>query len=243
MYTIGTLSKNTGVTRRTLDYYDEIGLVKPSSRTSGGHRLYSEDDVMRLERVLALKYMGFSLDKINAILQSSKLNWQESIQEQLDMVKREQERLKMLEQALQGVLYSIEFEEKISWPIISLIMKFYHQEPEELIQQYNHFMNEEEMRKIIECNETMSEEDIREWMKAVYDIKKHQDIDPHSDLALQLAERWLKQAEKMFDHDEQLLGNLWESLKGLEEGVVFYPMDKGVVEFLQKVSKAHGEMG
>src|SRR5690606_40584262 len=100
MYTIGKLSKNTGVTVRTLDYYDEIGLIKPSSKTSGGHRLYSEDDVMKLERVLALKYMGFSLDQIKDILENSTSNWQDSIQHQLELVKREQERLKMLEQAL-----------------------------------------------------------------------------------------------------------------------------------------------
>ena len=84
MYTIGKLSKNTGVTVRTLDYYDEIGLMKPSSKTEGGHRLYSEDDVLRLERILALKYMGFSLEQIKDILENSTSTWQESIQQQLE---------------------------------------------------------------------------------------------------------------------------------------------------------------
>ncbi|MFS0673490.1 MerR family transcriptional regulator [Ornithinibacillus sp. 179-J 7C1 HS] len=241
MYTIGTLSKHTGVTVRTLGYYDEIGLVKPSSRTSGGHRLYSEDDVMRLERVLALKYMGFSLEKIKDILKSSTLNWQESIHQQLDMVRQEQERLKMLEQALLGVSYSIVFEEEISWPIIYSIIQFYHQDPDEILQQYNNILNKDEIKKIVDVNAQMTEEDVHEWMGAIYDIKKYRDIDPSSELAIKLARRWLNQAEKMFGNDQELLGSLWESLQNLDESIAFYPMDKEVVEFLKRVSKAHEE--
>ncbi|WP_237049268.1 MerR family transcriptional regulator [Lentibacillus amyloliquefaciens] len=47
-----------------MDYYDEINLLKPSSTTEGGHSLYDKDDVLRLQQVLALKYMGFSLEQI-----------------------------------------------------------------------------------------------------------------------------------------------------------------------------------
>ena len=128
MYTIGKLSKNTGVTVRTLDYYDEIGLMKPSSKTEGGHRLYSEDDVLRLERILALKYMGFSLEQIKDILENSTSTWQESIQQQLELVRREQERLQILEQALLGVSYSIEIEGEINWQIIFSIIQLYQQD-------------------------------------------------------------------------------------------------------------------
>ncbi|WP_077320551.1 MerR family transcriptional regulator [Virgibacillus proomii] len=68
MYTIGELSKKTGVTIRTLDYYDEIGLLNPASTTKGGHRLYGEAELLRLEQILSLKFLGFSLDKIRYIL-------------------------------------------------------------------------------------------------------------------------------------------------------------------------------
>jgi DNA-binding transcriptional MerR regulator len=241
IYTIGKLSKNTGVTVRTLDYYDEIGLIKPSSKTEGGHRLYNEDNVMQLERVLALKYMGFSLDKIKEILKSSTLNWKESIEQQLEMVKREQERLQMLERALLSVSYSIDFEEQINWSIIYSIIQFYHQDPEEILQPYNNYLGKEEMQKIMECNAKMSEEDIHEWMGAIQAIKKHHDIDPTSTLALELAQRWLNQAEKIFGNDEELLDDLWESLQDLQEGIAFYPMDKEVIGFLQRVSEAHKE--
>ncbi|MDF1507333.1 MerR family transcriptional regulator [Robertmurraya sp. DFI.2.37] len=236
MYTIGKLSKNTGVTVRTLDYYDEIGLIKPSAKTSGGHRLYNDDDLMKLERVLALKYMGFSLDKIKVIMENSNPTWEQSIQQQLDLVKKEQERLKMLEHTLNGILYSIELEGEVSWPIVFSIIQLYQQDPEKALEQYKEYLNIEEMEKVMKMNATnMSKADIQEWVECIKDIKNHLDLDPTSDKARVLAERWLNQAEKMFDCDENLLGSMWEALQNMGEGIVFYPMDKDVVHFIERV--------
>ncbi|WP_054706295.1 MerR family transcriptional regulator [Bacillus sp. JCM 19041] len=102
MYTIGKLSKKTGVTVRTLDYYDQISLLSPKEMTEGGHRLYSDHDVMRLEQILALKYMGFPLDKVKQLLHET--DWRTSVLEQLDMVRAEKRRLELLEQALEGFI-------------------------------------------------------------------------------------------------------------------------------------------
>ena len=57
---IGELARETGLTIRTLHHYDAIGLVTPSSRTSGGHRVYSEPDVERLYAVVVLRRIGLS---------------------------------------------------------------------------------------------------------------------------------------------------------------------------------------
>ena len=78
MYSIGKLSKKTGVTKRTLDYYDEIGLLKPQSTTGGGHRLYGEDEVFKLEQILAMKYIGFPLEQIKLIIEESTQTWEEA---------------------------------------------------------------------------------------------------------------------------------------------------------------------
>jgi DNA-binding transcriptional MerR regulator len=236
MYTIGKLSKNTGVTVRTLDYYDEIELIKPSSKTEGGHRLYSEEDVMRLERVLALKYMGFPLEQIKEILEKSTSTWQESIQQQLEFIKREQERLQTLKQALLGVSYSIEIEGEINWGIIFSIIQLYQSNPEDALKQYKDYFNEDEMKKIMDMNvENMSEEDIREWIKVVQDIKNNLHIDPASEKALQLVESWANQGDKLYGNDEELMGNMWEALQNLKEGIAFYPMNKDVIAFVEKV--------
>lgn len=66
--TIGELARLTGVTVRTLHHYDERGLVRPSQRTAAGHRLYEDDDVLRLQQVLVLRELGVALDDIAAAL-------------------------------------------------------------------------------------------------------------------------------------------------------------------------------
>jgi DNA-binding transcriptional MerR regulator len=65
---VGELARRTGLTIRTLHHYDEIGLVRPSLHTESGHRLYTADDVARLQQVLSLRQLGFSLNEVRACL-------------------------------------------------------------------------------------------------------------------------------------------------------------------------------
>jgi MerR family transcriptional regulator, thiopeptide resistance regulator len=67
-FTVGELSRLTGVTVRALHHYDEIGLVRPSQRSAAGYRLYGEHDVLRLQQVLVLRELGVSLDEIAAAI-------------------------------------------------------------------------------------------------------------------------------------------------------------------------------
>lgn len=62
--TVGEVAKKMGVTVRTLQYYDEEGLLSPSSESEGGRRLYTDKDVIKLHQILSLKHLGFSLDDI-----------------------------------------------------------------------------------------------------------------------------------------------------------------------------------
>ena len=65
---IGKLSELVGTTTRTVRYYEEMGLIKPCHRTSGGFRCYSEKQLIQLRMILSLKELGFDLDKIKSIL-------------------------------------------------------------------------------------------------------------------------------------------------------------------------------
>lgn len=61
---VGQLAKRTGVSVRTLHHYDEIGLLRPARRSASGHRLYGDGEVRRLQRIVSLRQLGFSLDEI-----------------------------------------------------------------------------------------------------------------------------------------------------------------------------------
>ncbi len=68
---IGDLADATGVTVRTLRYYEEIGLLVPSSRTPTGHRLYGQAEVERLYRICSLRQLGMPLDGVRSSLEEN----------------------------------------------------------------------------------------------------------------------------------------------------------------------------
>ncbi|MBK1784284.1 MerR family transcriptional regulator [Prauserella cavernicola] len=66
---IGEAAARTGLSMRTLRYYEEVGLVTPSARSQGGFRLYAESDVARLEQIKRMKPLGFQLDEMRELLE------------------------------------------------------------------------------------------------------------------------------------------------------------------------------
>jgi DNA-binding transcriptional MerR regulator len=100
-WTVGALARAAGITVRTLHHYDRRGLVTASARTDGGHRRYTEVDVARLYRVLALRGLGFDLGRIaavvdgddpNCLLATARLQ-QSLVEQQLDDLGRLRSRL------------------------------------------------------------------------------------------------------------------------------------------------------
>ncbi|WP_258110579.1 MerR family transcriptional regulator [Alicyclobacillus sp. SP_1] len=67
--TVDAVSRQLGITPRTLRYYEEVGLISPTSRTSGGHRLYDQNTMDLLKQILRLKdHLGISLQEIQEIM-------------------------------------------------------------------------------------------------------------------------------------------------------------------------------
>lgn len=69
MKTISQVAELTGISPRTLQYYDEIGLLKPSELTQSGYRLYNDEALQKLQQILFFKELGFKLKEIKEILQ------------------------------------------------------------------------------------------------------------------------------------------------------------------------------
>ncbi|WP_136517434.1 MerR family transcriptional regulator [Cellulomonas telluris] len=65
---IGAVAERTGLSLRTLRHYDEVGLLRPSARTDGGFRLYTDADVERLLLIRRMKPLGFTLEEMADLL-------------------------------------------------------------------------------------------------------------------------------------------------------------------------------
>lgn len=74
LYSIDEVARMTGLTPRTLRFYEEIGLLDPPSRTEGGHRKYRDGDIRRIERIKELKeLLGYSLADMQTVLAATEL--------------------------------------------------------------------------------------------------------------------------------------------------------------------------
>ncbi len=96
MMTVNEVSKLTGVSIRTLQYYDKIGLLKPSGHTDSGYRLYDDAALERLQQILLFKELEFPLKEIKDIIDAPDFDRNKALQQQIDLLTMKKEHLENL---------------------------------------------------------------------------------------------------------------------------------------------------
>jgi len=105
MYTIGQFARKTGVTTRTLRFYDQKGLLKPSYLSESGRRFYTDRDLLTLQNILVFKYLGFSLDEIRTMLRKEAgRDWRASLKRQHQEMLQEKTRIEKVLETLETAL-------------------------------------------------------------------------------------------------------------------------------------------
>ncbi len=85
-YSIGQLCELAGVSRRTLQHYDDISLLKPTRRKDNGYREYTEADAMKLKQVLIYRALDFSTKEISQLLNAKNFDLFKSLKEQRELL-------------------------------------------------------------------------------------------------------------------------------------------------------------
>lgn len=93
MKTVKEISRLTGVSVRTLHYYDEINLLKPTETTDAGYRLYDDTALERLHSILLFRELKFPLGEIKAILDSNGFDKEAALKEQIKLLEMQKNRL------------------------------------------------------------------------------------------------------------------------------------------------------
>ena len=101
MKSISQGAKRTGVSRRTLQYYDEIGLLKPSKLTAAGYRMYDDNTLQILQQILFFKELGFPLKEIKEILEKPDFDRIDAFTKQKELFLLKRDRLDRLIQLLE----------------------------------------------------------------------------------------------------------------------------------------------
>ena len=96
MMTVSEVSRLTGVSIRTLQYYDKIGLLHPSGRTEAGYRLYDDTALAALQQILLFREMEFPLKDIRQIMTQPGFDRQKALVQQMELLMLKKQRLENL---------------------------------------------------------------------------------------------------------------------------------------------------
>lgn len=89
MFTIGQVAKKYALSRSALIYYDSIGVLTPSGRSASNYRLYSEDDLKKMDRIQLFRSTGLSLDSIELLLQAESSDLSATLESRLFAINNE----------------------------------------------------------------------------------------------------------------------------------------------------------
>lgn len=206
---IGQLAASTGLTVRTLHHYDHIGLVCPSGRSSGGHRLYGHDDVRRLYEVLALRQLGLPLNAIaGALGDTSSLG--DLLAEHRTFVDAQLEAMQRLRDQLSRMI-SLTQKDVLNGDFLQLIQRVIN--VDDKIRK--HF-NDEQLAVLAERREEIGDEAIAEvetrWADLIPRVHEAatQGVDPAAPEAQDMAHEWMALIESFHGGDEGLRHALYE---------------------------------
>lgn len=210
-FTVGELANRVGVTVRTLQYYDKTGLLKAKYSPSG-RRIYSNDDVLRLQQIMFLKSFGFPLAEIkqNIQRQNSAGDLEQSFTRQHDMVVRQLENLTQMARLLKTIIDEIHLNHELGLEKLLTIMELMKQgNPYSFV--FRYFGNDQV--KAIN-NRFASTEFNNEYVENAQQLFTRlqelyqQNADPASQEGQELAANWWKMTNEFTSGDTKMLNTL-----------------------------------
>lgn len=192
---ITEFARDAGVTVRALHLYDRLDLLKPAALTESGYRLYGDAELARLEQILALRFVGFTLEQIKELLGKSTPPLVSALRMQRDVIVRRKRRLESALAAIDEAERALKRDEPADiWATLRNVIevfevqndwewtkKYYSGEALELVEQ----RQRETPQEVVEQGQ-------RDWTSLIADVEQAaaSKIDPSSEEARALAARW-----------------------------------------------------
>lgn len=237
MISIQDLTRQTGLTARTLRHYDAIGLLKPVSTTSGGHRLYSQEEVLKLQQIQFLKKLNFSLKEIKAILTDPDWDWAEGLRKQLACIREEQKNLRQIERVIQGLTNSYIMEGELKWSVIFELIQLMNQEAGMKQRFRKQYFDPEEydlLYKLPRVDRT--DPDSLEWVALIGQLRRHMDKEASSIDVQCVVRKMMDKVRETFGDEEEFIEKVWDIRKSSDRSreMNFYPLDPEFLDFIEE---------
>lgn len=236
---VGELASRTGLTVRTLHHYDEIGLLPPARRTAAGHRLYGADQVARLQQIVCLQQLGFSLKEIGGLLEGSETSPVRVLRLRIERLREQIDRQRRLADRLQGIVERLDSRQGVSTEEFLRSI--------EAMTMFDRYFTEEQMQALKERRETLGEERIRqveaEWPGLIAAVRAEMDrgTDPSSPEVRRLARRWKELVEEFTGGDAEIAASVGRMYRNEESVRQRARIDSEMMEYVSRATAADDE--
>lgn len=141
-YSTGEFARKANVSIRTIHYYHDKKLIKPSFISETGYRYYSDEDFAKLQKILILKHLGFSLEEIREISLNEEDSdfLKDSFSLQLELVRKRIARLQFVERSIQRMAERFDAEGTVDWDAMTQLIHIVDME-KDLVEQYKNGKN------------------------------------------------------------------------------------------------------
>lgn len=247
-YRVGEVAALTGVSVRTLHHYDRIGLLRPSARSEGGHRLYTERDLLRLQQVLTLRYLGFPLGHIGALLDRPDFDLVASMRIQRGVLRERMAELERIDAALDALLRRRLATGRWDWALAARATAAVQDglaQRGAQVDRMSERYTPEQTQQFEQLRARVPPEEIGEvergWTDLLAEVRANRHLDPASPQARALADRWAALTARTragFRGNQELLGAIQANYqRGAFEGFEGAPQAEDFA-FIARVNEA-----
>lgn len=219
------LSIITNVSVRTLHHYDRIGLLKPSLRMDNGYRVYSEVDLLKLQRIIALKFFGFSLSEIKTLLKNEK-DVLQPLTQQVLFLQDKAAALLNARDVLQKIIAAVDENLEIPWQKAIEMIGVYQMIEEANQSWAKAVLSELELKQYAEFQKKLSTTDSKAkeafekaWYEVCQAVQANVNNDPCSANATRIAKQCMTLVNDLYGKEyAHLRKSVWE--KGFKTGAI-----------------------
>nr|WP_276282925.1 MerR family transcriptional regulator [Virgibacillus indicus] len=245
---MGDIINKVNISRRTLHYYDQINLLKPTTVKENGYRFYDKQGLIKLQTILALKSMDYSLDQIKALLDKGETPhkdaddaWQQSLNEQINCASKKIDELKRKQFILRSMSQTIEmsgnYNEEHIIELIKRIEGSYFIDGEIPATFPSDIFTEDEV-KILEQLPLIGSDDARihNTLKLVKETRENMHVPPNSPIAQELAKKWRQCITSWFKGDVKLQEKYFNFIDSVNKNnQVIFGLDEKLINYIDKI--------
>ncbi len=244
--TVGEVAKKLNITVRTIQYYDQIGLVNPSELTEGGRRLYSLGDYVKLHQIISLKEFGFTLKEIKEriVPANSLTEMDQYLKKQEELIQDEIKRKQITYQLLNQFRREMNQVGKVDWEVFVEIIELLRNQDEHywIVKYLDKGLYEKIKERTVK---DQGQQYVKRMEKLCIRAKTLQDRDipPNSTEGIALAREWWDEIMGFTEGDMEMIRQLTELTEKSrnEKQTEFLKAFRMVEEYISKALTAYFE--